>query len=418
MNIVWLIICVIVVLAIMARSKTVKNKPEENIVNKSKDDPVIMNLHKDIDSVTAEDSNSNVKEEKKKEYNNSRKKNRGKKRRERKLDDVNLDIDRSDLHEDPVEIEKARDIEPTDLQKSNLKTSKEAKEDSKSEKIKKDSSEPENNIDDVNLDIDRSDLHEDPVEIEKARDIKPTKLQKSNLLTSAGALEGAKSKPNDKPKSSDELSEAAVLPREDRKSENIEDVELDIDRDDLHEDPVEIEKAKDIEPTDLEKSNLETSKEVSEKKESKDFKSNGNYPLIFEALENKDLSTDKIIIKSENTKDKKWAELYPKKEEGNLNFSLDKIKESLNNSSISEFLNNTTEIPAVLKKKTTESYEFTSSDAKDIENIIKRYGLDLNVDEISKVTSMITVDKNNTSICELTDIITCGKYRYHFENKF
>ncbi|MBU5668766.1 hypothetical protein KQI68_02820 [Peptoniphilus sp. MSJ-1] len=495
MQILWLIICIVVVVAIMARSKTLKNKPEENIVNKSKDDPVVMNLHKDINSVTTEDK-SDVKEEKKKEYNNSRKKNRGKKRRERKLDNVDLDIDKENLHEDPVEIEKSEDIEPTDLQKSNLKTSADTKEEKeevkskdkvedniedveldidrddlhedpveiqKSEDIEptnlqksnlktstntkeekeevKSKDKVENNIEDVDLDIDRSDLHEDPVEIQKSEDIEPTDLQKSNLLTSAGALEGANAKPKKETKSKRKsMSEDKV---EEVKTENIEDVKLDIDRDDLHEDPVETQKSENIEPTDLQKSNLETSRdnktkssdelseadvlpkeeksreiETSEEKVSKDFKSSGKYPIIFEAMERQELSLEKIVIKSENTKDKKWKELYPKNEEDSLNFSINKIKENLNNSSLSEFLNNTSENPAVLKKKDTESYEFTSSDAKDIENILNRYGLDLNSDEVSKITSKIKVDKNNIAICEITDIISTGNFRYHFENKF
>lgn len=136
---------------------------------------------------------------------------------------------------------------------------------------------------------------------------------------------------------------------------------------------------------------------------------NEKYSHIIKALgENPwELASEKINIKLEDLKTKKPLD---------ENYSLDDIKKSLTRENLSEFLNMVKTNPTILKRKDKVTYEFTIKNPDEIKKIAERYSLSSS--NFEKASSLLTVDKENAKLLEVTDILTEGEKRIYIETKF
>ena len=164
---------------------------------------------------------------------------------------------------------------------------------------------------------------------------------------------------------------------------------------------------KNIEPKPEAKVNLERPAEKNEGQ--KIISTNEKYKDLISGLNENpwDINSEKIKVKLEDLKGKKASA---------ENYSLDEIKKSLTRENLSEFLNSVKTNPTILKRKDKVTYEFTTKKEDEIKKIAERYSLTSS--NFEKASSVITVDKENFKLLEVTDILTDGEKRIYFETKF
>ena len=150
-------------------------------------------------------------------------------------------------------------------------------------------------------------------------------------------------------------------------------------------------------------------KPVEKSQPQKIISTNEKYSNIIKALSENpwDLASEKINIKVEDLKTKKPLD---------ENYSVENLKKSLTRENLSEFLNMVKTNPTILKRKDNMTYEFTVKSADEIKKIAERYSLTSS--NFEKASSVITVDKENFKLLEVTDILTDGEKRIYFETKF
>ena len=150
-------------------------------------------------------------------------------------------------------------------------------------------------------------------------------------------------------------------------------------------------------------------KPVEKPQPQKIISTNEKYSDIIKALSENpwDLASEKINIKVEDLKTKKPLD---------ENYSVEDLKKSLTRENLSEFLNMVKTNPTILKRKDNMTYEFTVKSADEIKKIADRYSLTSS--NFEKASSVITVDKENFKLLEVTDILTDGEKRIYFETKF
>lgn len=150
-------------------------------------------------------------------------------------------------------------------------------------------------------------------------------------------------------------------------------------------------------------------KPVEKSQPQKIISTNEKYSNIIKALSENpwDLASEKINIKVEDLKTKKPLD---------ENYSVEDLKKSLTRENLSEFLNMVKTNPTILKRKDNMTYEFTVKNPDEIKKIAERYSLTSS--NFEKASSVITVDKENFKLLEVTDILTDGEKRIYFETKF
>ena len=388
-----IVVAIIVILCFIIWKKNQgKNTPAVKKSMESREKPADEKLHKAEDLKNLEDSKKTFEVREEQKYDGSRKKDRGKKRREKRR----------------VEAEEIKEAPATKIEDKKLEAKAE---------VKKETVNPVGKVED---------------KTEKAPENTEAKLEKI-----APKIEEAKAKVNEpvkkvepevekveaKPEAKEKIekpvekTEVKAEKAPEKTQAKAEKVEKPVEK---LEAKIEEDKAKVNEPVKNVEPKVEKVEEKPEAKEKFDkpveksqaqkiISTNEKYSDIIKSLSENpwDLASEKINIKAEDLKTKKPLD---------ENYSVEDLKKSLTRENLSEFLNMVKTNPTILKRKDNMIYEFTVKTPDEIKKIAERYSLTSS--NFEKASSVITVDKENFKLLEVTDILTDGEKRIYFETKF
>ena len=253
-------------------------------------------------------------------------------------------------------------------------------------------------------------------EAEEIKEAPATKIEDKKVEAKAGKVEKPVEKVEAKLEKPEEKTEAKV----EKVEPKIEEAKAKVNEPVKKAEP----KVENLEPkAEIKKETVKPVEKVEEKPEAKEkidkpvekpqpqkiISTNEKYSDIIKALSENpwDLASEKINIKVEDLKTKKPLD---------ENYSVENLKKSLTRENLSEFLNMVKTNPTILKRKDNMTYEFTVKSADEIKKIAERYSLTSS--NFEKASSVITVDKENFKLLEVTDILTDGEKRIYFETKF
>ena len=448
-----IVVAIIVILCFIIWKKNQgKNTPAIEKSMESREKPADEKLHKAEDLKNLEDSKKTFEVREEQKYDGSRKKDRGKKRREKRR------VEAEEIKEAPAtKIEDKKPEAKAEVKKETVNPVGKAevkaerapeKTQAKAEKVEK----PVEKVDPIKEEA-KAKVNEPVKKVEpkvekveanpeaKKETVKPVekaevKTEKAPEKTEAKLekietkIEEDKAKVNEPVKKAEpkvenleakaEVKKETVKPVEkapEKTEAKAEKVEKPVEK----VDPIKEEaKAKVNEPVEKVEPKVEKVEEKPETKEKFDkpveksqaqkiISTNEKYSGIITSLSENpwDLASEKINIKAEDLKTKKPLD---------ENYSLDDIKKSLTRENLSEFLNMVKTNPTILKRKDNMIYEFTVKNPDEIKKIAERYSLTSS--NFEKASSVITVDKENFKLLEVTDILTDGEKRIYFETKF
>ena len=381
-----IVVAIIVILCFIIWKKNQgKNTPAAKKSIENREKPADEKLHKEEDLKNLEDSVKSFEVREEQKYDGSRKKDRGKKRREKRRAEADeiKEAPATKIEDKKVEAKaevKKETVKP--VEKAEVKTEKAP------EKIETKVEKVEPKIEEAKAKVNGPVKKVEP-KVEKV-EAKP-KVKKETVKPVEKAEVKIEKTP-EKTEAKAEKVEPKIEKAKAKVNEPVKKVEPKVEK--VEEKPEAKEKI---------------DKPVKKSQPQKIISTNEKYSDIIKALNENpwDLTSEKINIKVEDLKTKKPLD---------ENYSLEDLKKSLTRENLSEFLNMVKTNPTILKRKDNMTYEFTVKSADEIKKIAERYSLTSS--NFEKASSVITVDKENFKLLEVTDILTDGEKRIYFETKF